>query len=272
MLTETRRRILKLAYQMEKERPDAPLFFSQNIMESLRLEEDEYTFDVRFLIGEGLLKVPSKVSTGRGWPLGVKITNEGIKLVESDLGEQETPGEIETPLRWKFLVEGKEIPLCFISYSGDNKLHKAWVRKLAKDLVKNGVQTILDQWDLQPGMDLPQFMETSIRQSDYVVLVCTPAFARKANAGVGGTGYEKSIIIGEIFTKGKEPGKFIPILRRGTRETAVPSYLKSKYYVDFTNDKEYSDKLEQLLRVIFQEPEDKRPALGTPPFLKNPVL
>jgi hypothetical protein len=88
---------------------------------------------------------------------------------------------------------------CFISYSWDPDPHKDWVRGLAEQLEKNGVETLLDQWDVRLGADLPLYMETSVREADFALLVCTPAFAQKANAGRGGVGYEKSIVTGEIF-------------------------------------------------------------------------
>jgi hypothetical protein len=44
-----------------------------------------------------------------------------------------------------------------------------------------------------PGADLSQFMESRIRESRFVLLVCTPVFASKANSGVGGVGYEKQM-------------------------------------------------------------------------------
>lgn len=101
-------------------------------------------------------------------------------------------------------------PKCFISYSRDNSIHKEWVRKLGEELRKNGVDVTLDQWDLGPGMDLLSFMETSIRESSFVLLVCSPEFAVKANTSSGGVGYEKGIVSGEIFYKlGSEKwGKF----------------------------------------------------------------
>ena len=37
----------------------------------------------------------------------------------------------------------------FVSYSHDDEKHKEWVYKLSCDLVKNGIDTILDQWDLK---------------------------------------------------------------------------------------------------------------------------
>ena len=93
MLTESRKRILQWVYDKSVEKPGAPLFFSQDIMASLELEEDQYTFDVRFLIGKGWLEVGSRAQTGRPWPMGVKITTKGIELVESNFGEQEPPEE-----------------------------------------------------------------------------------------------------------------------------------------------------------------------------------
>ena len=62
------------------------------------------------------------------------------------------------------------VPKCFISYSHDNEDHKEWVLNLASRLVENGVNVILDQWNLSLGGDLPSFMEgrriNRSRQSD----------------------------------------------------------------------------------------------------------
>src|SRR5712692_1160770 len=88
---------------------------------------------------------------------------------------------------------------CFLSYSWDSEEHRAWVRRLASDLVENGVEVLLDQWDVAPGDDLTAYMESSIRESDCVLLICTPSFPRKANEGHGGVGYEKTIVTGELF-------------------------------------------------------------------------
>jgi hypothetical protein len=82
-------------------------------------------------------------------------------------------------------------------------------------------------------MDLIRYMETCIRESDFVLLICTPIFAQKANAGVGGVGYEKSMVTGEIFEEAASTEKFVPILRKGSNEESLPSYLKTKVYIDF---------------------------------------
>ena len=158
-------------------------------------------------------------------------------------------------------------PKCFISCSWDNDAHEEWVRNLAEHLRSNSVDVLLDQWDLRPGSDFPSYMETSIRESDFVILVCTPDFARKANAGIGGVGYEKSIVTGEIFHRISSPEKFVPILRRGSVQEAIPSYLKSKIYVDFRNNQIFQRSLEDLLRHFHNVPRYRRPPLSLKPSL-----
>lgn len=76
----------------------------------------------------------------------------------------------------------------FISYSWDNNEHKAWVRRFAGDLRAQGIEAWLDQWEVQLGDDVTEFMERGVAQADYVLLVCTENFARKANERRGGVG------------------------------------------------------------------------------------
>jgi len=158
-------------------------------------------------------------------------------------------------------------PKCFISYSWDSDAHKEWARNLAEHLQRNGVNILLDQWDLKPGSDLPSYIETSVRESHFVILICTPNFARKANAGIGGVGYEKSIVTGELFHRISSPEKFVPILRSGSVKEAIPSYLKSKVYVDFRDDQDFQKSLEDLLRHFHNMQRHLRPSLGSKPSL-----
>ena len=156
-------------------------------------------------------------------------------------------------------------PTCFISYSWDDKEHKQWVLRLATSLQSAGVHVFLDQWDIHPGMDLTKYMETSIRESNYVLLVCTSIFATKANARKGGVGYEQMVVTGEIFQQTASEKKFIPILRRGSREEAVPSFLGSRITVDFRSEADYQNSLEELLRHMHAIPIAVRPPLGPAP-------
>ena len=160
-------------------------------------------------------------------------------------------------------------PTCFISYSWDSNDHQNWVRGLAERLQTSGVQTSLDQWDLQPGADVLRYMEHSIASADFVTLICTPTFGQKANSRRGGVGYEQAIVTAELFTH-HETTKFIPVLRHGPAVDALPLYLRSRIYIDFTDDSQFEPSLEDLLRVIHGTPAFTRPPLGPAPSFASP--
>jgi len=160
-------------------------------------------------------------------------------------------------------------PTCFISYSWDSESHKAWVRSLAERLQSGGVTTYLDQWDVRPGADVTRYMETSVRESDFVLLVCTQMFSDKANSGLGGVGYEKTIVTGEVFGSLAPETKFVPVLRAGDQRTALPSYMRAKVFIDFRRDDEFEGSLVRLLRHLHCTPELERPSLGHKPTFQS---
>jgi len=53
-------------------------------------------------------------------------------------------------------------PKVFVSYSHDSEEHKAWVLQLSTRLRSNGVDVILDRWNLKLGSDIAHFMEKGI--------------------------------------------------------------------------------------------------------------
>ena len=111
-------------------------------------------------------------------------------------------------------------------------------------------------------------MEQSIRDSDYTLLICTPNFATKSNIRKGGVGYETSIVTGEIFRGINNPGKFVPVLRRGNPNEAFPSYLMSKVFIDLKADENIDENIVQLLRHIHGVPKHVPPPIGPIPAIK----
>lgn len=158
-------------------------------------------------------------------------------------------------------------PTVFISYSWDSQEHEDWIINLATKLCDNGVNAILDKWDLGPlGKPLPHFMENSISKSQRVICVMTPNYKKKTENLAGGVGYEYSIISAEIFTAGVNTSKFIPLFRSGTNAEAIPTVLNGRKYVDMRDDSQFEDKfLNELLRDIHEEPKYKKPSLGKKP-------
>src|SRR5215469_2230147 len=162
------------------------------------------------------------------------------------------------------VVKTTESPDVFLSYSHDSDAHKNWVRHLADDLVKRGVKTRFDQWDLLLGDDIGKFMEQSLN-AKYVVLVCTELFSQRANNRIGGVGYEQAVFIGELLVRQELESRFLPILRSGDPSKALPIYLRSRLFVDFRDESAYGLALEQLLRRVFDAPEFTPPRLGPVP-------
>lgn len=155
-------------------------------------------------------------------------------------------------------------PKVFISYSHDSASHKQWVLEFATTLRNRGVDAILDQWDLKPGADLPEFMEQNLESADYAVMVCTKRYVSKANAGEGGVGYEKMIMTSSSLTK-ISSNKVIPIIRE-KGEPNVPTFLKTKLYIDFSRDEDVEYSLDELLRVLLNSPLYNKPDIGKNPF------
>ena len=143
----------------------------------------------------------------------------------------------------------KDNPVVFISYSWDNELHKRWVKTLSEKLVETGVQVILDQNDLVLGDPLPQFMEQSITRSNYVLIICTPNYKKKADARKGGVGYEESIITSDVFST-QNHRKYITVLASGTWETSTPIWAGGKYGADLSNLKFEGEDFEKLIHTL----------------------
>lgn len=155
-------------------------------------------------------------------------------------------------------------PKVFISYSHDSQEHKKWVLDLATRLRNSGVDAIIDQWELRPGDDLPHFMETHLADADYVVMVCTDKYVAKANAGTGGVGYEKMIITADLLSR-IDSNKVVPVIRQfGTH--AVPTFLKTKLFVNFSKDEDYEFSFDELVRTFHDAPLFKKPEIGNNPF------
>jgi hypothetical protein len=155
----------------------------------------------------------------------------------------------------------------FISYSWDSESLKEWVLHFATRLQeKGGVKVILDRWHLRPGMDRTHFMESNIKASDFVLVVCTPDYAAKSNARSGGVGYEAMIITAQLAHQVLQ-SKFIPVLRAGKwGPTSQPIWIDSKIGVNLSGDPYDENQYEDLLRELHQSPVQPPPIGPKPVF------
>jgi len=165
----------------------------------------------------------------------------------------------------------------FISYSWSSPNHEDWVINLAEKLISDGIDVVLDKWDLKEGHDLYDFMETTVKSNEIhkVLIILDKSYSEKADKRKGGVGTETQIISPEIYSNVSQE-KFIPIVAERDEEgnEFVPTYLKGRVYIDLSSEEHYEENYEKLLRNIYKRPSQSKPKLGTPPsylFEDSPV-
>lgn len=157
------------------------------------------------------------------------------------------------------------VPSVFVSYSHDSESHLAWVLQLSTRLHQNGVDTILDQWNLNLGQDIAAFIEKGLSKSKRVLCICSDDYVRKANHKEGGVGYEKSIMTAEIMANLNKDW-VIPVIYNNMGDVLVPMFLGGCQYIDFRNGHLYERQYDRLLRSLLDEPIIPVPPLGKNPF------
>lgn len=161
-----------------------------------------------------------------------------------------------------------EIPKLFISYSWSSPLHEQWVLDLASELRDSGVDVILDKWDLKEGNDAIAFMETMVTDPEIkkVVIICDEIYSAKADGRSGGVGTETQIISKEVYDN-QEQDKFVAVVAQKDKSGIphLPTYYKSRIYIDLSEPDNYSENFEKLLRWIFDAPLYVKPDLGKKP-------
>jgi hypothetical protein len=210
------------------------------------------------LVNEGYLVDLS----GQGF---YKVTEEGQEYLD-----QEELAAPPSPTRMSKSATGA--PRALLSYSWDGPEHPQWVAKFAERLQgESGVEIIFDRWHLNPGDDKLHFMEQAVAESNFVIVVCTPTYAERANKREGGVGYESVVITAEL-AEYILTNKFVPVLRKGTWASSLPIYLKSRMGVNLGDEPYHEDEYERLLRVLHGEPIQPPPLGSKPDFSTKPAL
>jgi len=159
-------------------------------------------------------------------------------------------------------------PKLFISYSWSNAEHEQWVIDLASELRESGVDVILDKWDLKEGHDAVAFMEKMVTDPDIkkVAIICDEKYAAKADGRAGGVGTETQIISREVY-ENQAQEKFVAVVcgKDESGKAYLPTYYKSRIYIDLSEADRYADNFERLLRWIFDKPLYVKPELGNKP-------
>ena len=164
-------------------------------------------------------------------------------------------------------------PKLFISYSWSNPSHEQWVVDLATSLRESGVDVMLDKWDLKEGHDAYAFMEKMVSDPEIekVAIISDKTYSEKADGRHGGVGTETQIISKEVYDN-QQQEKFVAVVseKDESDQPCLPTYYKSRIYIDLSEPDSYADNFEKLLRWIFNKPLYEKPELGkTPGFLSS---
>ena len=229
-------------------------------MTLLRRDSQE-NLDIQTLHGMGLIRSsrihdPSSHFSQSGI-FAYTITGDGREFLAEQRG---TSQERQTANADQF-QDAKKHPTAFISYSWDGESHKRWVKELATRLRQDGVDVKLDVWEVAFGDSTTKFMETAIRESDFVVIICTPRYKYRSDGRIGGVGYEESVITAEVFTGQSNRNKFIPVLRSGEWTDAAPSWIMDSAYADLSGSSG-SERIYALLRDTLLGQTESAPPIG----------
>lgn len=161
-----------------------------------------------------------------------------------------------------------QTPKVFISYSWSSPGHQAMVRQWAEQLVSDGVDVVLDIYDLKEGHDKFAFMERMVTDETvtHVLVICDKVYSEKANARKAGVGTESQIISKEVYEK-VEQSKFIPIVCDidDQGEPFLPAFLGARIWIDFSTPEAVNENWEQLIRLLYGKPFHEKPKRGKAP-------
>ena len=132
----------------------------------------------------------------------------------------------------------------------------------------DGVDVVLDVYDLKEGSDKYAFMERLVTDPSvsHVLVFCDREYAKKADERSAGVGVESQIISKEIYDE-VEQSKFIPIVCEFDEagEAILPVFMKSRIWIDFSTEEKANASWERLIRLLYGRPQHGKPLLGRRP-------
>ena len=159
-------------------------------------------------------------------------------------------------------------PKAFISYSWSSQEHQELIRTWAERLLADGVEVVMDIYDLNEGDDVNAYIERMVTDETVtqVLIFSDQEYKRKADSRERGVGKESIIISQEVYSK-VEQSKFIPIVTEFDADgnAFLPVFLASRKWIDFSSPSAVNSNWEQLIRVLFGKPFYSKPKVGNEP-------
>lgn len=162
-----------------------------------------------------------------------------------------------------------ENPKVFISYAWTNEEYAQRVVEFAKRLIGDGVEVLLDKFEMTPGKELNNFMEQCVKDEHVtsVIILLNPTYAQRSDNRQGGVGKETQIISEEVYND-VEQTKFIPVifeLEEGDYNKSKPIFLKTRVHLNLADQETYTRNYMNLVRNLYGRQEFQKPEKGDKP-------
>lgn len=151
----------------------------------------------------------------------------------------------------------------FISYSHDSVDHVKRVLEFSNRLRSEGVDCVLDQYEVSPPEGWPRWMDKKIRDAKYVLMICTEPYYKRVmgeeEEGKGlGIRWEGNLIYQHIYNAGTINQRFIPAIFEESSKNYIPTPLQGATYYSLATDVSYDD----LYLRLTDQPKVEKPPLG----------
>jgi hypothetical protein len=131
-----------------------------------------------------------------------------------------------------------EAPRVFISYSHDSIKQIDRVLSLANRLRDDGIDCRIDQYEASKKRGWYQWMIDEVRESDFVLMICTPPYIRRFRANEidvmsMGRAWEGGVITQEIYQNENRP-EYIPTVFASQDTELIPNILRGLLSCDLS--------------------------------------
>jgi hypothetical protein len=156
-----------------------------------------------------------------------------------------------------------EHPKIFISYSRDSAEHVQRVLRLANRLREDGIDCRIDQYVVVPEEGWRLWTERQIRDSDFVLLVCTETYRQRfmdeeePEKGLI-VRLEGRLIYNSIYQAQGRNTKFVPVLFESGDSSHIPDLVRDPNSYRVQTEDGYED----LYRRLTNQPRIIKPKLG----------
>ncbi len=153
-------------------------------------------------------------------------------------------------------------PTAFICYAHETHEHNQHVQDFTNKLRADGVDCAADIFEVSPPEGWARWMLRRIKDSDFVIVVCTATHARHIATGPAsksgrGVRWEDDAILQCLYEDG-ENRRFIPVVFDKPGLDHIPQALKSATYYNISTDAGYT----ALHRALTNQPRVEKLPLG----------